>query len=317
MGRIATFVAVAVCSILVGCASETVVRPVAPSQLFADALFQRPSVAIDADAVFAMSDEMKRYSHDYISHRIRIAGRREALLDAIYSKAQLRLEYDSEMTRNASEAFAARAGNCLSLAIMTGAFAKAIDVPVHYQIAAESLAARRIDYAYWWSRAAIAQEPTLASAYNTLGVVYQRHGDLAQAEAALRYALAQHPSGVNAMSNLVLVLDAQGRFAEAGALSRRLDELEPNPPFAYFRRGVVAMQRRDYADAKRLFAQEVDRAPYYDELRFWLAAAYVGLGDMADAREQLTLAIEYSTNRKSRDIYAAKLAKINAARATQ
>ena len=43
------------------------------------------------------------------------------------TRAQLKLEYDAGMTRNAAEAFAAREGNCLSLVIMTAAFAKEMD----------------------------------------------------------------------------------------------------------------------------------------------------------------------------------------------
>ena len=37
------------------------------------------------------------------------------------------------MTRNAAEAFDARSGNCLSLVIMTAAFAKELGLPVRYQ----------------------------------------------------------------------------------------------------------------------------------------------------------------------------------------
>jgi hypothetical protein len=39
------------------------------------------------------------------------------------------------MSRNAPQTFAARAGNCLSLTIMTAAFAKEIDVPIRYHMA--------------------------------------------------------------------------------------------------------------------------------------------------------------------------------------
>ena len=42
--------------------------------------------------------------------------------------------------------------------------------------AAESLSAGRTDDAYWFAREAIRQDPAFHAAYNTLGVVYQRHG---------------------------------------------------------------------------------------------------------------------------------------------
>ena len=54
------------------------------------------------------------------------------------------------------------------------------------------------------------------------------------------------------------------------------------------------------------------RAPYYHEFHFWLAAAYIGLGDTERARGELALAMETSTTRNDRDLYAAKLDRIKA-----
>ena len=61
-------------------------------------------------------------------------GRHRALIDALYGKGgELKLEYDAEYTRNAAEAFDARAGNCLSFVLMTAAFAKELGIHVAYQ----------------------------------------------------------------------------------------------------------------------------------------------------------------------------------------
>jgi Flp pilus assembly protein TadD len=62
---------------------------------------------------------------------------RQALIDAV-SQGQLRLEYDSARTRMAAEAFDARAGNCLSLVILTAALAKELDIAVQYNRATRS-----------------------------------------------------------------------------------------------------------------------------------------------------------------------------------
>ena len=56
---------------------------------------------------------------------------RHALLDAL--KEELRLDYDAEETRTASQAFAAREGNCLSLVIMAAAFARQVGIRVTFQ----------------------------------------------------------------------------------------------------------------------------------------------------------------------------------------
>jgi Flp pilus assembly protein TadD len=73
----------------------------------------------------------------YIDHEIiptsKARGLRSGLTDALYTRSKLQLEYEATTTRNAAEAFAARQGNCLSLVIMTGAFAKAMGLTVTFQ----------------------------------------------------------------------------------------------------------------------------------------------------------------------------------------
>jgi Flp pilus assembly protein TadD len=179
--------------------------------------------------------------------------------------------------------------------------------------AGESLADGRIDDAYWWARAAILQDPAFLSSYNTLGVVYRRHGNLREAEQLFSSVLRLQPTNRQAISNLALVLKAEGRTAEATRMAAQLEALEPNPPFFFFERGLAALRDRDFATARDLFEREVDRTAGYHEFHFWLAVAYVNLGETAKAREQLVLAIEHSTARKDSDLYSAKLARLQSA----
>jgi len=374
-------------TMLAACAGLPALQP--PDRLFNDALFAAPTERISADDVFAVSPEMKRYLATEIAAEQVSKDGQQALFDALYSRRQLRLEYESDMTRSAAQAFAARSGNCLSLVIMTAAFAREMDLGVRFQQvyvdetlgrsgdmylsighvnvtlgnryarggsshfegesltidflppaemrgvrtrvigettvvamfmnnrAVEALAAGRLDDAYWWARAAIGQDPKFGSSYNTLGVVYQRHGNLAEADRALTYALARDPWSAPVMSNLVAVLKAQGRDAEAGEVAAKLARLEPNPPFAFFNRGVAAMRKGDYRTAKEMFAKEVEREPYYHEFHFWLGAAHVGLGEHEQARAEMTKALQFSNRPADRELYAAKLDRIKAARAQQ
>jgi len=378
-----TWAALVASMLLAACAAV----PAPPGErVFADPLFAAPSRRVGVDDVFAVSPEMKRYLAADIAADVRIKGPLQGLFDALYSRDQLQLEYESTMTRNAAQAFTARAGNCLSLVIMTAAFAKEMGLEVTYRQvfadetwgrvgdlylsighvnltlgtrypamgtqshnypgdtltidflpppdiaglrarvidentivamymnnrAVESMAAGRLDDAYWLARAAIAQDPDFVSAYNTLGAVYLRHGNLAYAEAALRYALARAPKNTRVMSNLVPVLTALGRTAEAAELRGRLAQLDPDPAFSFFTRGMMAVRTGDYRLAQQMFAKEVERAPYYHEFHFWLAVAYVGLGEYELADEQMKLAMESSLTRRDRDLYAAKLARIQA-----
>jgi tetratricopeptide (TPR) repeat protein len=283
------------------------------------------------------------------------------------------------MTRNAAQAFAARSGNCLSLVIMTAAFAKALDVPVTYQSAytdetwsrsgglyfksghvniqlgrrlidrgnerdttrlmidflpaaelrglrttpisearvvamfmnnraAEALARNEVDDAYWWARAAMQQSPDFFGAYNTLGVVYLRHGDSARADRVFARVLEREPGNAQALSNRAQALTRLGRAEEAQALQRRLAQVEPYPPYHFYDLGRAAMQRGEFETARELFAREVDRASYNADFQYWLGLAEFRLGDLASARKHLALAMESSATRDERDLYAAKLA---------
>ena len=370
--------------ILAACA--TAPAPQRAEDLFRDHLFGAPSERISGDGVFALSDEMKNYLSAEIAGQLLAQGPRQGLIHALYDKSQLKLEYDAEMTRNASQTFAARAGNCLSLVIMTAAFAKEIGVPVRYQKvsvddswsrsgdmyfasshvnltlgighigdrvldydtasmtidflppedirgrrmrvigeetivamytnnrAVESLVQGKLDDAYWWAREAIGRDPKFLGSYNTLGLIYRHHGNLQDAEHILKHVLEIEPGNAEVMSNLALVFNDQGRVAESKALTRKLEQLQPYPPFHFFNLGLTAMRNGDFKAAKDLFAKEVDRDAYYHEFRFWLAAAYLGLGEVEQARAQLTVALENSTTRKEHELYAAKLDRIRSYR---
>ncbi len=369
-------------ALLAACATPP--EPLPVGGFLSDAQFAAASEPIRPEAVFAISPAMQRYLDREITDKMRTQGRQQALIDALYSKGELRLEYDSALTRNAAQAFEARSGNCLSLVIMTAAFAKGLGLSVQYQSlytdetlarsgdihfvvdhinlslgrrlsdfvgtarypevltvdflppqdtskqrvrqvaertviamymnnrAAESLARGRLNDAYWWAREAIVQDPSFTRGYNTLGVVYRRHGNLPEAEHALAYALTREPNNPQILSNLAQLLADQGRGAEAGSLKRRLAQLETEPPFIFFERGQVAMRSGDYAAARDLFAREVARAPYYHEFQYALALAYAKLGDARLARKHLALAMESSTTRGDHDLYAAKLDQIRA-----
>ncbi len=368
------------CAMLGACESVAPAPP--PPSLFRDERFAAPVQRIDADEVFALSAEMKRFVHSNLMRSPQGKGGPQALIDALNRRDQVRLEYDSAQTRNAAQTFAARKGNCLSLVLMTAAIAKELRLNVTYQLvdtdevwsrsdniaflsthvnltlgrraadtlpgydparlltvdflpaqeilgqhrsplpertivamylnnrAAESLVHGLVDDAYWWARAATMQAPDFAPAYNTLGVVYLRHGDLAAAEAILDHVLARKAQDKQALSNLAIVLEKLGRSDQAAALRTRLERMDPFPPYCFFFLGQEAMRQGDYQTAKEQFAKEVDRAEYNSEFHFWLGLADLKLGNLAEARHQVTLAMASSTDTANRDLYAAKLERL-------
>ena len=354
--------------------------PPTGAELLQDRLFQPPKQAIEPQTALALSEPIRAWIDADFRQ---LHAERDPLgwmMQALQREGGLRLRYDTGYTRTASEAYAQRAGNCLSLALLTGAIAREIGLPVYYQAvfvpdtwsrsgdlnigsshvnvaigarervgsrlpdresapvvidflppdelrgqrsrvigeatvlamylnnrAAEHLAAGDYDEAYAAVGAAIRQDPTFLSAYNTLGVLYLRHGNAREAEQALRYALAREPENTAAMGNLVRVLQQRGAKDEAAHLQRQLAELEPFPPYHFFDLGIAAMQRADYPEAARLFRRELRRAAYQHEFHFWLALAELGLGEPEKAKRQLGLALENSTTQRERTLYAAKL----------
>jgi len=116
-----------------GCATPPAAPAVSHEQFFVDAAFAPPARPVDAAEVFALSPAMDRYLKVEIAPLLRQMGRQRGLIEALHSRAHLSLEYDNAITRNAAEAFDVRAGNCLSLVVMTAALAKALDLPISYQ----------------------------------------------------------------------------------------------------------------------------------------------------------------------------------------
>lgn len=373
------------CALLLSaCASSPQLQLPAAERVLKDSAFKPLTSPVDTSQVFALSEAMKRYLRSpEMTWQLSRSGRQQGLLDALYDTQKLKLEYDAEMTRNAAEAFDARAGNCLSLVIMTAAFAKELGLDVQFQQvsteevwgrsgdlhlqlshvnlvlgrgfvdarsvgreahrdadrlivdfqpgvnlrtqharpigedtilamylnnrAAEFLAQGQINTAYWWVREAIQRVPKFLTAYNTLGVIYRRHGELGLAEQLYREVLAMEPDNTQVLTNLSLTLRDQGRQAEAQVIHQRLAQLQPNPPFAYFNRGLVALREGRFHEAKALFHKELDRAAYHAEFHYWLALTHYALDELHLARKQMTLALENTTTRRDRALYSAKL----------
>jgi tetratricopeptide (TPR) repeat protein len=116
-------------------ACSTLPAPPQPvtAHLLHDGHYPLAAAPADRDAVFEFSPAMRAYANAELNAAARLRDPRQALLDALYRQDKLRLRYDAGPTRNAAQAFEARAGNCLSLVIMTAAFARHLGVPVSYQ----------------------------------------------------------------------------------------------------------------------------------------------------------------------------------------
>jgi Tfp pilus assembly protein PilF len=129
---VATHLAVFLATFLfAGCATVQQ-EPVQSDSLLVDQHFQPPKQPISVDDIFAMTPQMTQFLRTEMAASVRRKGPQHGLVDALYSSQQLRLEYDAKRTLNAREAFESKSGNCISLVIMTAAFARAMNIPVYY-----------------------------------------------------------------------------------------------------------------------------------------------------------------------------------------
>ncbi|MBL8278667.1 MAG: hypothetical protein JNL93_18370 [Pelomonas sp.] len=115
---------------LAGCAVEPKEAPQA--DVFLDSAFRPPSVPINPQDALALSPAMRQFAETEMASEIRMKGLRDGLIDALYTRGRLQLDYDAETTRTATEAFQARRGNCMSLVLMTAAFARHLGIPVRF-----------------------------------------------------------------------------------------------------------------------------------------------------------------------------------------
>ena len=276
------------CALLAACA--TAPPAPAPVGLLHDELFRAPSTPVGADDIFALSDEMRRFVRADIADDLVAKGTRQGLFDALYAKGQLKLEYDTMVTKNASQAFATRSGNCLSLVIMTAAFAKELNLPVRFQrgVAGET-----------WSRSGNVQY-FIGHVNLTLGV---KSADVGFGRAAADQMTIDFlpPAETRTMSmrvideKTIVAMYMNNRAAEAFILGKMDDAywwargaILQNPQFvsSYNTLGVVYQRKGHLPEAEAALAFALQREP--DNTRVMSNLASV-LGSLGRDEESLAL----------------------------
>lgn len=250
------------CVLLGACASQQQ-RVTPPESLFKDDLFSAPSERITADDVFALSDSMKRYLRTEITSQLRTKGPQEGLISALYQKDQLKLQYDASMTRNASQAFDARSGNCLSLVIMTAAFAKELGLQVRYQSAyLEEAWGRSGDLLVRSGHVNVTLDGKIGER-NTIGASALTI-DFLPAESLRGLRLRDLPEETIVamyMNNKAVEALVEGRADDAYAWTREAIFQSPEYLGSHNTLGVIYMRRGDLAQSAMVFNYLLEREP--------------------------------------------------------
>ena len=280
-----TWLLLSLCALLAACAAP---RQLAqrPEALFDDSLFAAPSEKVGADEIFRVSDAMRRYLQDpQVEAQLRRKGPQRGLLEALYTSGELKLDYDASTTRNAAQAFDARAGNCMSLVVMTAAFAKEMGVTVRYQSAyLEETVSRRSNLLLRSGHVNVTlghrladprfpvQETTMVDFLPPDEIRGLRTREIGEQTVVAMY-----------MNNRAVEALVAGRIDDAYAWSREAVRQDPQFLGSLNTLGVVYLRRDALAQATKVFSHVLDRDAENLTALANLAGAYARQGRADDS----------------------------------
>ena len=249
--------------LLAACASAPPLPP--PDSMFHDELFAPPSVAIAADEALAISAEMRRYIATRLVAVSQFDDPKQRLFNALYRQDELRLEYDAAITRTAAQAFEARAGNCLSLVLMTAAFAREMGLAVSYQLVRGDATWDRSGELY----VAVGHvNLKLGERPSPFGVGFMERDSMTIDFMPSRNARALHTREITQATVIAMYLNnravealTRGQLDDAYAWVREAIRVDPDLPAAYLTLGVVYRNRHRPDLADSTLRRVTDRDP--------------------------------------------------------
>lgn len=136
---------------------------------------------------------------------------------------------------------------------------------------------------------AIKYDANYATAYNGLGMVHAKLGELQQADAAFKQAIQLNPKDSAVQNNYGNFLCANGKHIESIPyfLNAVKNPLYQTPQLAYHNAGVCALRGGDKAGAEQHFASALRVSPLMHTAAFQLAKLRYQRGDAIGAKRAL------------------------------
>lgn len=241
--------------------------PPAVDALLAGSSFE-PRPLPRSEALFELSPAMQQFIAERLRGPMRQRGPQLGLFHALSDGGHLRIDYDASRTRTAAEAFEARAGNCMSLVLMTAALARELGLSVSFQLvevpeiwtlserfvllnghvnlslgamprglSSREMGRYTIDFqpvedARLSRVRPLAESTVVAMFFNNRAVELMEQGQLDEAFAHLRAALRSDPQHLNSLNTLGVLYRRAGDVGRAEQSLRLLLQVEPDNPHA-------------------------------------------------------------------------------------
>ncbi len=289
------FIALTLGLFLGACAGEPQVRLDDTVGLLRDELFAPIPANFARGDIFATDEAMRHYLKFDIASELRERGTLHGLVDALSRKDALKIDYDAGTTRTAAETFQARAGNCLSLVIMTAALARELKLDVEFQrVTVDPVWGRNGNLLIGSDHVNMVLRPGLGTRSSQAWLMQVVVDFLPPKDAARLPSERISQESVVAMylNNRAAETLAQGRIDEAYAWAREAVRKDPGFRPALNTLGTVYLQHGNLASAQEVFRRILDRHPDNPEALSNLAIALQRSGDTAGAfrlRQRLSL----------------------------
>lgn len=140
----------------------------------------------------------------------------------------------------------------------------------------------------------VAASPDDPVTLRLLGNAYFRQGKTPEAEKTFQKGISLSPGEPRLHESLGRLYSFLGKGGEALASYQRMRELRPQDPYSYWRIARFYLEKRDFAEAEKYFAEAAGRFPYSSELRNDLAQVYYLQGKLDEARSELEAALRIS-----------------------
>jgi Flp pilus assembly protein TadD len=167
---------------------------------------------------------------------------------------------------------------------VSDSYAKAL---FYNNIGAEALLGDELPTAWSYLSAATRFRSGATDPWVNLGVVYNRNGQVKDAETAYKAALAINPRDFSAMNNLYELYLSEDNLPAAGQLARKVDQYRRKNPYYLMKLGEIAAVEGDFETSVELIKAALEKKDDDAVLYFAMAKTHFLRGDIVAAQDNM------------------------------